>query len=147
MNVDHRIGSVVVALAVLACMGCGEPKNKHGRLPFSGTVTLDGQPLAGGYLIFEPKAGQPTQSGGMIHEGKFEVATDAGAAPGLYSVAIFSGADPPPNNHAPGTPEYESASMRTRGEQVPTKYNADTTLTAEVKSGEENVFTFDLLSK
>jgi hypothetical protein len=147
LNVDRRIGSALIALTMLACIGCGEPKNKHGRLPFSGTVTLDGQPLAAGYLIFEPKAGQPTQSGGMIKDGKFDVAEEAGAAPGLYSVAIFSGADPPPNNYAPGTPEYEAASMRTRGEQVPTKYNANTTLTAEVKPGEENVFMFDLSSK
>jgi hypothetical protein len=45
-------------------------------------VTLDGVPLASGHIVFEPKSGQPTQSGGMIYEGKFEVPETKGAAPG-----------------------------------------------------------------
>lgn len=144
MKLDRGVNLFVAALTVAVSLGCGESANKHGRIPFSGTVTLDGEPLPKGYLIFEPKAGQPTQSGGMIENGTFNVPEKAGAAPGLYSVAIFSGSDPPPNNYSPGTPEYEAASMRAPGEQVPPKFNINTTLTAEVKSGEENVFKFDL---
>lgn len=147
MNLDRGVLVIVALFAVATGSGCGESANKHGRIPFSGTVTLDGQPLAGGYLIFEPKAGQPTQSGGMIKDGKFEVSEKGGAAPGLYSVAIFSGSDPLPNKYSPGTPEYEAAAMRAPGEQIPPKFNVNTTLTAEVKSGEENVFKFDVTRK
>jgi hypothetical protein len=147
LTFDRGVNFVISALAVATCLGCGEPANKHGRIPFSGTVTLDGQPLAKGYLIFEPKAGQPTQSGGMIKDGKFDVPANAGAAPGLYSVAIFSGSDPLPNKYEPGTPEYEAAAMRAPGEQVPPKFNINTTLTEEVKAGEENVFTFEVTRK
>ena len=139
----------VVALVVL-CIGCGGSRNPQGRMPFSGTVTLDGQPLEGGYLVLEPRAGQKTQSGGMIHGGKFEVPENKGAAPGLYAVAIYSGdSAKPPGNVAPGTPEYEVAmkKVKTRGEQVPTKYNTKTTLTAEVKLDGENEFAFDLTTK
>ena len=65
----------------------GETVELRGR-----TVYVDGQPLTGGHLNFEPQRGQATQSGGMIKDGKFDVTEEAGAAPGLYSVAIFSGA-------------------------------------------------------
>lgn len=150
MNFDRGVNPIVLIVAALAaatCFGCGEPANKHGRLPFSGTVTLDGEPLPKGYFYFEPKAGQPTQSGGMIADGKFDVPTNAGAAPGLYSVAIFSGAEAPPNNFEPGTPEYEAAAMRAPGEQIPPKFNVNTTLTAEVKSDGENVFKFEVTRK
>lgn len=142
----------VTALAMLFVVGfclagCGGPKNKHGRLPFSGTVTLDGQPLMGGLIVFEPKSGQPTQSGGMISNGAFDVPEAAGAAPGMYSVAIYSGAEPPTGNFQPGTPEYEAAARQAPGERVPRKFNIDTTLTREVKAGEENKFTFELTTK
>lgn len=147
MNFDRGVTFIIASLTVALSVGCGEPANKHGRIPFSGTVTLDGEPLAGGYLIFEPKAGQPTQSGGMIKDGKFDVPEKAGAAPGIYSVAIFSGAAPLPTKYAPGTPEYEAAAMRAPGEQVPPKFNINSTLTADVKAGEENVFKFDVTRK
>ena len=125
--------------------GCsGESR---GRLPISGSVTLDGQPLPAGYVIFEPKSGQTMQSGGMIQDGRFEVRAEHGAAPGRYSVAIFSGAVKPVNNFEPGTPEYESAAMREPGEQVPRKYNVDSILTADVERGKPNDFTFDLSTK
>jgi hypothetical protein len=147
LNVDRRIGSVLVSLAVLACAGCGKSKNPQGRLPFSGTVTLDGQPLTGGHLNFEPQGGQATQSGGMIKDGKFDVTEEAGAAPGLYSVAIFSGAAPLPAGVIPGSPEADVAALQGPGELVPPKYNVRTTLTADVKPGEENVFSFELSTK
>ena len=140
----------VSAFLVLLIAGCGGGGNPQGRLPFSGNVTLDGQALKGGYLILEPKSGQKTQSGGMIHEGRFEVPQNKGAAPGLYAVAIYSGdTTQPPSGVSPGTPEYEVAmkKVKTRGEQVPTKYNTKTTLTAELKVDGENEFTFDLTTK
>lgn len=137
----------LLLLCGLCIAGCGGSGNKHGRLPISGTVTLDGQPLMGGYIIFEPKSGQPTQSGGMIVSGAFDVPESAGAAPGTYSIAIYSGAEPPTGNYQPGTPEYEAAARHAPGERVPRKYNIDTTLTRDVKAGEENKFAFDLMTK
>lgn len=137
----------VLFVAGLFLAGCGGPTNKHGRLPISGTVTLDGVPLKAGLVVFEPKSGQPTQSGGLIANGRFDVPESAGAAPGSYSVAIYAGAEPPKGNFEPGTPEYEAAAQQVRGVQVPSRYNIDTTLSCEVKAGEENKFTFDLTSK
>jgi len=136
----------LASLAAMQCIGCGGGSDQYSRVPISGTVTLDGQPLIGGYVIFEPKDGQPVQSGGMIEKGRFEVPRQSGAIPGRYSVAIFSGADLPPNEYDPGTPEFEAASMRTPGERVPRKFNIDTILEVEVKASEDNAFTFELSS-
>jgi len=113
-------------------------------------VTLDGVPLKSGHIVFEPKSGQPTQSGGMIYDGKFDVPVAHGAAPGLYTVAVYSGeAAAPDSRFEPGTPEYEAAAMKTKstGERVPRNYNIETELTAEVTAEGENFFTFELVSK
>jgi hypothetical protein len=137
----------IVSLVCIVLAGCGGRDNR-GRLPISGTVKLDGRPMTTGYIIFEPKSGQTMQSGGMIQpNGTFEVPAENGAAAGTYSVAIFSGAVKPVNNFEPGTPEYEAASMRQPGEQVPAKYNVDSILTVEVKPDDKNEFKFDLSTK
>lgn len=136
---------VVLVLGGLCISGCGGPKNRHGRVPISGTVTLDGVPLKTGFVVFEPKSGQPTQSGGMIADGKFEVPAPHGAAPGTYSVAFYSGdGEAPITKYEPGTPEYEAVAMKAAGEQVPRKYNIDTKLTAEVTEDGDNFFPFEL---
>ncbi len=135
----------LIALVVVG--GCGRGGDKYDRLPFSGTVTLDGQPLASGYIVFEPKSGQPTQSGGMISGGKFDVPRKSGAVAGKYSVAIFSGVDSSTSNVEPGTLEAEMAALKGKGERVPRKYNIDSILTVEVESGKDNVFPFDLTNK
>lgn len=138
---------IACALSLAAALGCGGSGDKYDRIPFSGTVTLDGEPLASGYFFFEPRANQPTQSGGMILNGKFDVPQEAGAEAGQYAVSIFSSAETPTGSLQPGTAEYEAAAMKLRGQQIPRKYNVDTTLTAEIKAEGENVFNFPLLTK
>lgn len=133
-----------------ALVGCGAEKDGRVRQPISGAVTVDGQPLKGGYLVFEPQGAQTTQSGGMIVEGKFDVPEQHGPEPGTYSVAIFAEGAPPTTTTAqPGTPEYEAAMAKAKSSQIviPDKYNVKTELTAEVTPGAANVFTFDLKLK
>jgi hypothetical protein len=134
-------------LALLSSVGCSGSRDPYSRVPISGTVKLDGEPLMRGYLIFEPKGGQPTQSGGMISEGKFDVEESKGPVPGQYSVAIFSGADDPAGGVVAGTPEGETAAKKARGERVPRKFNIETTLIREVTADKPNHFDFDLSSK
>ena len=138
---------ILCSIALAAIAGCNGGGDKYDRLPFSGTVTLDGLPLESGYVIFMPKSGQPTQSTGIISGGKFEVPKKAGTVAGKYAVAIFSGAESSMGNAAAGTPEAELAAKKNTRERVPRKYNIDSILTVEIERGKENVFRFDLTTK
>src|SRR6516165_2617663 len=91
MRLSMRALGGRMSLAILiACAGCGAAGDGLPRQPIWGTVTLDGQPLAKGFITFTPAAGQATQSGGVITGGKFSVPREQGPVPGKYSVSISS---------------------------------------------------------
>lgn len=142
----RRLGRWLACAGVVAIAGCGPRGAQRDALPISGMVTLDGQPLKSGYVVFEPKGGQPTQSGGMISDGVFNVPAQHGAAPGAYSVAIFAEGETAPIQATPGTPEYEAAAARKSTNKIPPRYNFNTQLTAEVTRDGENHFAFELTS-
>jgi hypothetical protein len=75
-----------VSLTVAACSGGNEGP---APVPASGTVTLNGEPLASGNIQFYPTKGRP--SGGSIKDGKFTLATpegNDGAIPGNHNVSV-----------------------------------------------------------
>jgi hypothetical protein len=75
--------------------GCGVK-----RLPVSGTVTVDGEPLNGGTLVFTPDTAKGNTSHvsctGPVREGHFELRTNgitrddsgSGVPPGWYKVTL-----------------------------------------------------------
>jgi hypothetical protein len=84
----------------------------------SGTVTLDGEPIGPGFLVFVPESGGTNPANGAIQpDGSYELKTAnaAGLHPGEYkvSVTILDQPDVPP-----GERSYEVAKSR-----IPTKYN------------------------
>jgi hypothetical protein len=142
------LGGASALICLATMVGCGGSNDPYSRVPISGTVKLDGQPLERGYFIFEPKNDEPTQSGGMISNGAFEVPREKGPVPGTYSVAIFSGADDPAAKAPAATAAGSAAAGSSRGgERVPRKFNIETTLVREVTADGENKFDFDLTSK
>jgi hypothetical protein len=146
---SHVLRWGAVAAIAIALMGCSGKGDGRARQAISGTVTVDGDPLKGGYLVFEPLAGQATQSGGMIADGQFNVPEKHGAVPGAYSVAIFAEGVAPSTAAEPGTPEYERAIAASKTKQIviPERYNVKTQLTADVQLGEKNYFEFSLTTK
>ena len=146
-TLSDRWGAVSARVCLAAIVGCGGSDDPYSRVPISGTVKLDRQPLDKGYFIFEPKSGEPTQSGGMIQNGIFDVPRDKGPVPGIYSVAIFSGADDPAAKAPAATAAGSAAAGSLRGERVPRKFNIETILVREVTAEGENRFDFDLTSK
>jgi hypothetical protein len=66
--------------------GCGGPK----LVPVSGTVTIDGQPLTGGYIFVMPKDARA--AGGKIDsQGRFTLTTTDegdGCKPGTHAVTV-----------------------------------------------------------
>jgi hypothetical protein len=77
---------VAVGLLILSvpALGCSD-----GRQPLSGTVTLDGKPLAWGSIAFHARADAIIRSSGSsIAAGEFSIPRDQGLTPGVYDVSI-----------------------------------------------------------
>ena len=126
------------ALAMIS--GCGSGDGLP-REPVQGTVTLAGEPLESGMISFDPgSADLPTTAGAVIADGRYEVPRQEGLVPGTYRVMIYSqGAETPlPEDHVPGAP------MPLPQDLIPPRYNAQTELSVEVKSGGPNEFDFPL---
>lgn len=133
---------VVVAVAMMLAGGCGSGDGLD-RQAVRGRVTLDGEPLARGSILFEPATDDVgTAVGGTIRDGRFAIARADGPVPGNYLVRIYAstGTQAPP-------PEGGSAVMpRPMVERVPGRYNANTVLRAEIPPGGPGELPFDLVS-
>ncbi|MBC7820182.1 MAG: hypothetical protein IAG10_25135 [Planctomycetaceae bacterium] len=117
--------------------GCGSSVKTLPRAGVSGEVTWNGQPLTNALVAFVP---QGTVKGprtvGAITEGKFSLDEAVGPLVGPMRVEITSALeeDEPRDGKAkPYAPE-----------RIPAQYNVNSTLSAEVKSGETNKFAFHL---
>lgn len=145
----------VLALTV-ALTGCGgsEPPEFAARLvPVTGTVTLDGEPLADAVIHFDPQQGDGESAVGKTDaNGKYELKTllggqepELGAVPGSYRVVI-SRIEMPDGSAIP--PDMSDADAEAEGakEVIPATYSdwGETTLRAEVPDGGNNALDFKL---
>jgi len=139
---------LVVALLCLA--GCG-PKhpNLPPQYPVSGTIRLDGKPLAGAGVMFLPR--EETRGNGALgmtdDAGKYTLKTDyggPGAPEGTYVVTISKLVN------RDGTPYVFNPDVAEAGERetLPAHYNDSmkTILTATVPKGGDTI-DFELKSK
>lgn len=89
-------GVTLVFLVALSC-GCGRKGPRP--VPVSGTVTVDGKPLAGGAITVAPEKGRA--AGGRIGpDGRFELSSwqpGDGVAPGTHRVEVIA-SKPLPGN-------------------------------------------------
>jgi hypothetical protein len=131
-----------LALAIGSAAGCGASDGLN-RQAISGTVTCDGQPLGKGTIVFEPATIQSgTVVGSVIRQGNFAVERNQGPVPGLYVVSIYASSE----TQAPPAKGQSERSPRPMVERVPSAYNAESTLRAEVLDGHHNRFRFDVRS-
>lgn len=114
------------AVWAIAALGCG---NVDGRYPVSGNVTLQGQPLASGAIIFESADGG-SRGGTTITDGEYSLPADQGLLPGAYTVrvsAVQSQAE------VTGPPGPEAAAIELANKDIiPDEFNAQSTLKHEV---------------
>ncbi len=134
--------NIILLTSLLCCQsGCtgGSGEAVPELADVNGIVTIDGSPLVNAKVIFEPQetignARRRASSGTTQSDGTFtlEYNEDAsGASLGKHKVMILKLTDNP-----------EDAGKQL----IPTKYNEQTELTAEVKAG-DNTINFDLKSK
>ncbi len=117
-----RLAAAVVCLLLLS--GC----SRSDRPPLgmvSGVVTLDGKPLANARVIFEPTEGGRASTGLTNAKGEYEliyIRQDKGAKLGPHRVRV-----------SVTNPDAAKAEL------LPGRYNAQTTLRADVKPGHNKI--------
>jgi hypothetical protein len=116
-------------------LGCSADA-KYGMV--SGIVTLDGQPLKSGTIRFDSPDGRTPAADATVTDGKFNVKL----LPGDKHVSITSPkvVGKKKMYDAPDSPVYDVTE-----ELLPTRYNAQSTLTMTVKAGMQEQ-PFDLKS-
>ena len=130
-----RLLSVVFLAAITSITtGCGSGTAPPQKV--TGSVLMDGEAIADGYIMF-----YPTDTGGdattaHIVAGDYETTMP----PGPKKVEITAGREIVPTKIGPmGGPEME--------QYIPAKYNTKSELTAEVEVKADNVIDFALTSK
>jgi hypothetical protein len=131
------------ALLVVLIAGCGK-RDYAGdrRLPVSGKVTVDGEPLEFGLISFLPQGEGGRVSGGPIKNGSYSVEEPMGPTAGKYRVEIRW--NKPTGRRVKDA--YGDEIMDEYKEGLPAKYHTNSELTAEV-SAEQTTFDFTLQSK
>ncbi len=88
--------AILCTFGLISLTGCGGVR----RIPISGTVTLDGQPLNGGILVFTPDWDKGNTAKisctSPVKEGRYDLETNgitradsgAGVPPGWYKVTL-----------------------------------------------------------
>jgi hypothetical protein len=138
---------LVVNCGFLVCLfafGCGGGPAYTGaqRFSLSGKVTLDGMPVSGGSIVFVPQSSGLNPSGGEIQDGQYSVPEERGANAGVYRVEIRW-----PRPTGKKIMDEDTAQMiEETAEAIPSKYNTQSELKAEVAKG-KTTFDFDLKSK
>ncbi len=135
---------LLLGFALVLGLGCGPGQ----FAPVSGTVTMNGKPLAGALVIFSPIAREgsidagPGSSGKTNDKGEYALTSDTGRTGALVgkhrvSVSLMN----------PGA--GDSDDRRRPGQlvnQVPVRYNGKTELTYDVPAGGTNKADFSLKS-
>lgn len=151
LNHARTTGSIVFATLAsftlcTSLVGCNSADGLP-RESVSGTVSVEGKPLAKGLITFLPSDPDvPTQGGGNITDGKYSIPKDQGLVPGKYKVVISAPDDKPETvvdktNDMPGMPPTLPK------EVIPSRYNKESLLVAEVTAGGKNSFEYNLTNE
>lgn len=139
----------ILAIICLLVCGCGKSKGrpKIVQIPVTGTVTLDGKPLADADVLFLPPEGMGGFSGRTSADGSYQLIGVAGGkavCKGKCSVRISRMLKPDGTAPAPDEPPANVGAT----ESLPEKYSAaaETALSADVPDG-GGKFDFALTSK
>ena len=137
----HWKYSLLFTFMCLITVGCSNtPGDQPDLGTVTGTVTMDEKPLAGVMVVFSPEKGRSSM-GTTDDAGNYEliyVGDTKGAKIGSHTISITTVQND-------NSEEEGGAGAAPFKETIPAKYNTKSTLTEEVKAG-ENVFDFQLTS-
>jgi hypothetical protein len=122
-----RLLALVVA-ALLTILGCGD-----GKSSLSGTVTMDGQPVASGAITFVKTDGELVREGAVIQDGNFR----ASVPPGTYKLEL-SGQKVVGKRKQKGF-DGKDEEVELTEELFPEQYNTKSELTEVIKPGERTM--------
>jgi hypothetical protein len=124
-----KLTLVVLSLgALLVTAGCGSSGPELATV--SGTVKMDGAPLADASVQFVPVSGRPSY-GSTDANGYYELeftAAKSGAVPGEHTVRVSTHRRADPDSGAKGQPE-----------RIPTKYNSKSEIKKTVNPGKNTI--------
>jgi hypothetical protein len=127
-----------LAVAMVCTSGCGGDGLSRGAV--SGRVTIGGQPLSGGRVLFLPVAPNqgPTVSAAIV-DGEYRLSAHQGPVAGRNRVEVEADRDV-------GFAIDDEAAFARRGGRplppnpIPPEFNRNSKLVCEIKTGEENQF-------
>jgi hypothetical protein len=118
----YRVGPFAL-LALCAAIGCGGGA-KTGQV--EGTVTVNGNPLLEGAILFIPVNGDTATAGGQIAEGKYSVEVPVTQHQVQISANVIDTQKTPPN---------ATADQIVMKQLVPNRYNVESELVMDVVGG------------
>ena len=137
----------LLALPLIAALGCSSVENPDGRENVSGTITINDQPLTGiAGIKFEPIDKQGDGGGqGQIRTGKYMLTGFDGVKPGKYLVRITASVDfdKTTGKIADNTLQFGN---EVPVDVVPPEFNRDSKIEFEVVAGKDNVFNYDIVT-
>jgi hypothetical protein len=131
VRIEGKAAAGAAILVGLALAGCG---GNEARV--SGTVKVDGKPIANGMITFMPVDGKTATAGGKIKDGHYSVKVPVGAMKVSISEPKF--VRKKKLYDTPNSPEQDVTE-----ESLPARYNENTELTFDVRPG-RNEKDFDL---
>ena len=138
--------AIVVATSVVTQPGCGGPSDQPELGQVTGTVTLDGKPLVGIAVVFQPESGRPAR-GKTDAEGKYEltyIRQTKGTKVGPNRVEIAPSEEGEADESEASDEESKPAAKpNSKKPLIPPRYNVRSELKADVKPG-KNTFDFKL---
>jgi hypothetical protein len=138
----RRLGYTLVSAMAGCCCGCGSQPFETAKV--TGSVTLDGNPVTEGSVLFTPAQGWPAR-GELDAQGRFTLSTyedQDGAIVGQHEIAIIAQSGPDPSEHFERPPPAPTKWL------IPERYGSRATsgLRYEVKMGEPNEVALELYS-
>lgn len=135
-----RLIALVIVMVITAA-GCAESGDGLDRQPISGSITLNGLPLASGLITFVPSGAPEPVATAAIEDGSYALDREDGPVSGPHRVTIWASA---PTGQTIHDPYYPDEPIEETREIIPNRYNTQSVLTADVKTNDENGVSFQL---